>query len=332
MSADYANFGHECGVFTRGAGPGGAGERTLREAAMRRSMIDISGETFEVLEAGERGAPLLLMLHGFPEHAGAWAAMAARLAPEFHCVAPNQRGYGRSPRPAEAEAYRTGLLVKDALGVLAHFSPEAPARAVIGHDWGASVAYALAMAAPERMQALVIGNGVHPIPFQRELAKGGAQSEASQYIDRLRMPKSQDRLAENDFALLKGMIAGFGEAEPAWMTEDAWQGYREAWSQPGSVRGMVNWYRATPIKVAKPGAPIPAEALPRLDAEKMRVTPPHLLLWGLKDGALLPGCRDGLDALCDDLTVREFADCDHWLFHQRPDDLAAEIRSFLSQV
>lgn len=298
---------------------------------MRRSMIEIGGEDFEIYEAGERGAPLLLMLHGFPEHAGAWSEMAERLAPEFHCVAPNQRGYGRSPRPGEVEAYRTGLLAKDALGVLARFSPEAPARAVIGHDWGASVAYALAMAAPARLENLVIGNGVHPIPFQRELAKGGAQSEASAYIDRLRMPKSQDRLAADDFALMRGMIAGFADAEPAWMTDEAWEGYREAWSQPGAVRGMVNWYRATPIKVAEPGAPIPAQDLPPMNPAKMRVTMPHLLLWGLNDAALLPECRDGLEDLCDDLTVREFADCDHWLFHQRPDALAAEIRAFLSR-
>jgi pimeloyl-ACP methyl ester carboxylesterase len=301
-----------------------------REAAMRRSMIDIGGEAFEVLEAGTLGAPLLLMLHGFPEHAGAWEEMAERLAPDFHCVAPNQRGYGRSPRPPEVEAYRTGLLVKDALGVLDLFSPEAPARAVIGHDWGASVAYALAMGAPGRLERLVIGNGVHPIPFQRELARGGAQSEASLYIDRLRMPTSQDRLAEDDFALMRGMFAGFGGGEPSWMTEDKLAGYLEAWSQPGAVRGMVNWYRATPLVVAKPGEPAAAEDLPPMPADRMRVTMPHLLLWGLQDGVLLPEAKEGLEDLCDDLTVRELPDCDHWLFHQAPDALAAEVRAFLS--
>jgi len=291
-------------------------------------MVEVGGEAFEVWEAGEPGAPLLLMLHGFPEHGGAWAEMAQRLAPEYHCLAPSQRGYGRSPRPAEVEAYRAGRLVRDALGLLDLAMPDAPAEAVIGHDWGASVAYALAIAAPERMRRLVIGNGVHPIPFQRELAAGGAQSEASRYIERLRAPGSEDELAEDDHAGVMELFGG--EMDLTWMTEARRAEYVEAWSRPGALRGMINWYRATPLKVAEPGAPIPAEALPKLDPEALRVRVPHLLLWGERDGALLPQTRRGLEALCDDLTVELYPNCDHWLFHQAPDALAERIRRFLA--
>ncbi|MEO1686425.1 MAG: alpha/beta hydrolase [Pseudomonadota bacterium] len=288
-------------------------------------MIDIGEEAFEIWEAGDPGAPLLLMLHGFPEHAGAWAELAERLSGAFHCVAPNQRGYGRSPRPAQVEAYRTGRLVRDAMGVLDRFGGRA--RAVIGHDWGASVAYALAIVAPERMDRLVIGNGVHPIPFQRALAAGGAQSEASRYIETLRAAGSEARLAADGFAGLLRLVSA--NMDLGWMTEARRAEYVEAWSQPGALRGMVNWYRATPLQVARPGEPLPEAALPRLDAEALRVRVPHLLLWGERDTALLPETREGLDALCDSLRVQLFPDCDHWLFHQAPEALAAQIRAFL---
>jgi len=296
---------------------------------MRTETVEIAGETFRVRAWGDPGAPLLLLLHGFPEHGGAWHEIAVRLADRFHCVAPDQRGYGASPRPHDVASYRISRLVADALGVLDAYAPGAPARAVIGHDWGASVAYALAIAAPERMQALVIGNGVHPIPFQRELARGGAQSEASQYIEWLRAEGSEDKLAAGGLSGLFRMFAA--KMDTSWMTEADREGYAEAWGHPGAVRGMVNWYRATPLKVAAPGRPIPPEALPEMDPAALRVRPPHLLLWGLADTALLPESRDGLAELCDDFRgVVEYPRVDHWLFHHEPGATAAEIRAFLA--
>ncbi len=294
---------------------------------MTPETVTLPAGDFEVLVEGPRDAPLLLMLHGFPEHAGAWAPIARRLSDRFLCVAPNQRGYGRSPRPEAVEAYRISRLVGDALGVLDHFGGRA--RAVIGHDWGASVAYALAISAPERMEALVIGNGVHPIPFQRELARGGAQSEASQYIEWLRAPESHEKLnAEPDMANMFRLFSA--KMDTSWMTEADRAAYRAAWQGPGGVRGMVHWYRATPLKVAAPGKPIPEAELPAMDPEAMQVRVGHLLLWGLGDTALLPETREGLADLCPaGLTVKEWPDADHWIFHEKPDETAAAIRDFL---
>ena len=294
-----------------------------------RETIPVRGERFEILRAGDPAAPLLLMLHGFPEHAGAWEEMFERLSDDFLCVAPNQRGYGRSPRPAEVEAYRTTNLVADALGVLDAVRPGERAAAVIGHDWGASVAYALAMRAPERLERLIIANGVHPHCFQRELARGGAQSAASQYIDWLRQDGSEDALAADGFARMTGIFSA--KMDMSWMTGAKRAGYLDAWSQPGAARGMVNWYRATPLRVAEPGEPFAFDGFPDVPLEAMRVRPPHLLIWGLNDTALLPESRDGLEDWCDDLTVREVPGADHWLLHQEPDAVAAMIREFLAR-
>lgn len=83
--------------------------------------------------------------------------------------------------------------------------------------------------------------------------------------------------------------------------------------------------------MAKPGEPIPADQLPQWDAEALRIRMPHLLLWGLGDTALKPETRDGLKDYCDDLTVVEREDADHWIIHQHPEWVADQIKLFLNR-
>lgn len=289
--------------------------------------IAANGLRFHCRVAGNSSRPLLLFLHGFPEYSGAWDEMQERLSDAFFCVAPDQRGYGFSSKPEGVGNYAAGKLAADAAAILTHFAPEESgrARAVIGHDWGASVAYALAFSRPDLMERLVVMNGAHPIPFQRALAAGGAQSAASQYIDELRAEGAEARLGANGAASL---IERFSRAD--WLTGARREAYAEAFAQPGALTAMLNWYRATPLKVADPGAPIPEEELIAFDPDRMRVAPPHLLIWGMNDKALLPEATEGLEALCDDLTRREIADADHWVNHQKPDEVAEMIRDFVS--
>lgn len=281
---------------------------------------------FHVATAGEPSSPMLLFLHGFPEYSGAWEEMFARLSSEFFCVAPDQRGYGRSAKPAGVRAYAGGKLAADAAVILTRFAPRA--RAVVGHDWGASVAYALSFARPELMERLVIMNGAHPIPFQKALAAGGAQSAASQYFHDLRAEGAEAIFAADDYARLAAIFAK--GMDMAWLHGDGdrLDAYRDAWARPGALAAMLNWYRATPLQVADPGKPIPSEELSPLDPERLRVKPPHLLIWGMGDNALLPEATAGLEALCDDLRRVEVAGADHWLHHQKPDEVAGLIADF----
>ena len=121
----------------------------------------------------------------------------------------------------------------------------------MAHDWGASVGYATAIAAPGRVARLAVVNGVHPGPFQRALVEDEAQRTASAYIHYLRDPKAEERLSADGYQKLLNMMTGFGQRP--WMTAKEREGYIEAWSQPGALTGMLNWYRATPIVVPKAG-------------------------------------------------------------------------------
>lgn len=282
--------------------------------------VDLNGKPFFVRHWGDTSAPKLLMLHGFPEYSGAWNDLAPLLTDRFHCIAPDQRGYGQSWRPEEVDAYRTKHLVGD----LAALIGDAPVI-VLGHDWGASVAYALAISKPELVSRLIIMNGVHPAPFQRELAKGGAQTDASQYIHYLRREGSQDALAADDFAKLMGLFSAHMDMD--WLQGDTLAGYKAAWRDAAGLGAMINWYRASPLKLGGPGEAI--DDAMALDPARLQVRCPHLLIWGMNDTALLPQSHEGLEDFAPDLTRVNIDGADHWLHHQKPQAVADAILNWL---
>jgi epoxide hydrolase 4 len=298
----------------------------LGEAGMRHETLKLNGIDLHVRSMGAAQAPLILFLHGFPEYSGAWDEVLPAFAATFHAVAPDQRGYARSSKPEGLEAYRIKPLVRDILALGDRLSPERP-FVVVAHDWGASVGYATAIAAPNRVAKLVVINGVHPGPFQRALIQEDAQRRASAYFHYLRAPEAEARLSANNFEKLLGMLSRFGP-QP-WLTPQKRAGYLEAWGQPGALTGMLNWYRATPIVVPKEGERVDPGLVPKLYPAQLRVRMPHLVIWGMNDQALLPATRATLADYCDNLTVREIAGADHWVVHQKTDEVIRLIRGFL---
>ncbi len=293
---------------------------------MRRQKVDVNGIDLHVRAVGDVGAPLVLFLHGFPEYSGAWDDVLPAFADRFHAVAPDQRGYALSAKPEGVEAYGVRNLVRDVLGLAERFSPDRPFM-LVGHDWGASVAYATAIAAPGRVARLAVINGVHPGPFQRALIEDEAQRRASAYMHALRSPEAEARLSANDFEKLMGMMERFGP-QP-WLTAEKRAGYLEAWRQPGALTAMLNWYRASPLLVPKEGEAVDASRVMKLDPAQLRVRMPHLVIWGMDDRALLPVSRAALAAYCDDLRVSEIAGADHWVAHQRTDEVIGLLGAFL---
>lgn len=291
---------------------------------MREETIILQGQRFHVRHWGDETLPKLLMLHGFPEYGGAWHDLALMLCDRFHCIAPDQRGYGQSWAPAEVSAYTTSALVADMAALIGAVAPSQPVT-VLGHDWGASVAYGLAMFRPELVDRLIIMNGVHPVPFQRAMAAGGAQTRASQYIHFLRAEGAEDRLAADGFARLLSLFSAY--MDMSWLQGEVLEDYKRAWSGTGVLRGMVNWYRASPLKVPYPDQP--AQNMPEFPTERLHVRCPHLLIWGADDTALLPASTDGLEDFASDLTRVNVTGADHWLHHQKPEVVAQIIRDWL---
>lgn len=287
---------------------------------MHTQEVQLNGKPFFIRHWGDETLPKLLLLHGFPEYGGSWDELAQLLCHRFHCIAPDQRGYGQSWAPAEVSQYTTSALVGD-MAALIGSDPVI----VLGHDWGAAVAYGLAMFKPELVQQLIIMNGVHPVPFQRAMAAGGAQTEASQYIRYLRAEGSEDRLAADNFARLLALFSA--NMDLGWLSEDRLNAYRREWARAGRLRGMINWYRASPLRVADVGVPI--VDLPEFPVDRLQVRCPHLLIWGTDDTALLPIATQGLEAFAPDLTRVAIGGADHWLHHQQPAAVAQAILEWL---
>ncbi len=285
---------------------------------MPTAFEDLDGQAFHVHRWGAPTSPPLLLLHGFPEFGGAWFDFAPLLADRFHVIAPDQRGYGQSWAPQDVPAMRLHHLVND----MALLLGDRPAT-VMGHDWGAAVAYGLAMARPDLVSKLIIANGVHPVPFQRALVAGGAQTDASQYIHYLRAEGSEDRLAKNNFAGLLRLFSA--KMDLSWLDAHRLPIYQTEWSRPGRLRAMINWYRATSLVVPQSGETAP---MPEMPLDRLQVTCPHLLIWGQKDTALLPEATEGLEEFAPNLTRIGLENADHWLVHQAPQDVAGIIRDW----
>lgn len=295
---------------------------------MREETIEIGGNPFYLRIHGADHAPPIVFLHGFPEYSSAWDDLGARLSDEFRCIAPDLRGYGQSWQPDDERAYRVGPMMPDLRGLLEYAGDGAPVN-LVAHDWGAALAYVGVAAMPQLVRRFTVLNGVHPVPFQQELASGGPQAEASQYITWLRRPGSEEALAKDDFALLDRMLTD--SADGSWFTPERRNAYHAAWSaRPGTLKTMVNWYRASPMSIPEPGQGLPKDAQIEIDTSDMRITMPHLIIWGDADTALMPETRDGVAPLCDDLRIETVPGTDHWLHHQKPDDVAGHLRAFFA--
>jgi epoxide hydrolase 4 len=284
------------------------------------------GITLSCRATGQRGRPVLMFLHGFPEAAFIWDELLEHFArPEhggYRCVAPNLRGYERSTQPADVKAYRARELVKDLAALIG--AEGAPLECLIAHDWGGAVAWTLSIMQPELTKRLAILNSPHPGTFLRDLKTDAKQQAASAYMNFLIRPDAETLLREDDYRRLWGFFTSWGGG--SWLTEGVKQQYREVWD--ASLTGGLNYYRASPLR--PPRAEDPAAAAITLPREMLTVKVPTFVLWGMRDVALLPSLLDGLDEYVPRLIIEKIADASHWIVHEQPQLVARRLGHYLA--
>ena len=281
----------------------------------------VNGVRLHYAHAGQ--GPLILFLHGFPEFWYCWNRQLEDFGRDHLAVAPDLRGFNLSDRPSDVKQYKARILIEDVRQLAEHLGHKQ--FVLVAHDWGGAVAWAYAMAHPQTLAKLVIVNSPQPVTFARELARNPAQQAASQYMNLFRTGKAERVMAENNYERLEKMaLEGWSKGSVDASEKAA---YIEAWSQPGALTGGLNYYRASPLYPPVGNDP-GAKAL-ALDPADFMVRVPTLVVWGMRDQALLPGNLDGLEACVPDLRIERLPDASHWVMHEEPARLNQLIREFI---
>ena len=250
-----------------------------------------------------------MLLHGFPEDWQSWKHQIPALV-EAGCrvIVPDQRGYNLSDKPKGIKNYRIDELVKDILGLIDALAYEKVN--VVGHDWGAVVAWMLAYQHPERLQHLGILNVPHPLVMRRFLMRDIEQIRRSWYVFFFQLPWLPEMgMRADDWRGAVRALRGSGLIH-TFTNEDV-EKYKEAWSQPGSITAMINWYRALRYELQLP--------------QEMQIHVPTLMMWGMKDVALTHRmARPSMDHV-DQGNLILIPDATHWV--QR--DAAEEVNHYL---
>jgi pimeloyl-ACP methyl ester carboxylesterase len=289
--------------------------------AIHHDYASVNGVRLHYAHAG--AGPLVLFLHGFPEFWYCWKKQLEDLGRDHLAVAPDLRGFNLSDRPADPKQYKARVVVEDVRQLAEKLGRGK--FVLVAHDWGGAVAWAYAMAHPQTLSKLVIVNSPHPVTFARELTHDKAQQDASQYMNLFRTDKAERVLSENNYERLAKMTLeawGKGMVDPA---EKA--AYLDAWAQPGALTGGLNYYRASPLY--PPIGDDPGAKAVQLDPADFMVRVPTLVVWGMRDQALLPGNLDGLQVCVPDLRIERLPQASHWVMHEEPELLNRLIREFI---
>jgi len=239
----------------------------------------------------------MLFLHGHPDNGSLYEMQMRTCSQDHLVVAPNLRGCAPSDAPQTVESYAMPHLLGDVHGVLEHFGREQ--CILIGNDWGGYVSWVFASAYPQRVQRLIVLNAPHPAIFLREVRTNPAQISASQY--------------ERSFHTAMPPY-------PVW----------------------YNYYRADPIKIPASMEEAAAMETPDLAAHffagvtrhptttSLRLSVPTLVIWGVSDPVMQPGCLRGLDEYVQELTVVRMEDAAHYPMRSHANAVTKAIRDFVS--
>lgn len=299
----------------------------------------INGLTLHVVEAGPAHGPAVLLLHGFPEFWYGWRHQISALADAgFRTLVPDQRGYGESDKPRPVSAYALDKLADDAVGLIQ--STGRPRASLVGHDWGGVVAWWVAMKYPEVVDRFVAINAPHPVAFRRLLRTSLVQRLRSYYMLGFQTPWLPEiGLRLSNWRSLTDILRS--ASRPGTFTDADFARYRDAWSQPGAITAMINWYRAAVRNrsVWSESGTINAmvnSSLGRLGIRPVppsdvRVHVPTLVIWGTDDQFLDSRLAQASVAFCDDGALRVINRATHWVHHEEPERVNCLLVDFLKQ-
>ena len=278
-------------------------------------VVHVNGIALHVVLAGLPNGKPLMFLHGFPEFWFAWRSQIDHFVSlGYRVIIPDQRGYNLSDKPAGISSYSMDLLARDVIGALDAVTDSK--AFVVGHDWGAAVAWYLAARYSERVIRTAMLSVPHPRVFMKNLITNPAQLRRSWYILFFQLPWVPEAiLRRRDWAPL---VRALRDTSPLGVFSDGdIEQYKKSWAGKGALTAMLNWYRAALLSPSKLAC----------DSEASRVKVPALLIWGKNDqfaGETM--ARESLQ-YCDNGHLEMIETASHWVQHEEP----LQVNNLLSQ-
>jgi pimeloyl-ACP methyl ester carboxylesterase len=259
---------------------------------------------FDVIDEGPADGPVVILLHGFPNQNIMWRRITPRLAAEgYRCLAPRQRGYSPGARPARRRDYRADDLAEDIRTLID--ASGAQRVHLVGHDWGATVAWRVAQLYPDRLLTVTALSVPHPGAFVKAMWTS-RQALASWYILFFQLPRIPEwyLLHRRGTFTFSGFVKQRAEHAPELAKAEA-----EAMREPGALTAALNWYRALPLSNSR-------------DAGRT-VTVPSMLIWSDGDIALKEkGARLTGDYVRADYRFEVLKGVSHWIVDEAADETA----------
>jgi len=281
---------------------------------------DVNNVRLHYAEAGS--GELVILLHGFPEFWYSWRHQLKALAPLFHVVAPDLRGYNLSDKPAMVADYRLEVLAEDVIGLMSHFG--AAKASLVGHDWGAGISWAVAQKYADRVSKLAVMQVPPAAAWRANMSV--RQLMRSWYMFLFQLPRVPEWMISRDgFAALDKVFRERVSRPNAFSDADI-AAYREALQKPGALTAAINYYRANVVRLMRRSSS--GEGAKAGKNNRIRV--PTLFIFGEQDPAILPQTVKGIARFID-APYRELriADCSHWVQNEAPDEVNAALVEFL---
>jgi len=296
-------------------------EAKTESSSIRHGYASVNGIRLHYAESGS-GDNLVILLHGFPEFWYSWRKQLEALSGSFHAIAPDLRGYNLSDKPPRVEDYKIDKIVVDVIGLIDHFG--AKQAAIVGHDWGAGVAWALAQKHPERVSRLAVLQVPLQAVFRANLTF--KQFLRSWYMFFFQIPRLPEWLISlQNFRAIEDTFTKKIFRKNTFTPEDV-ERYKEAARQPGALTGAVNYYRANVFDRL-----FPRKREGSVNPSHHRVRVPTLFIFGEEDFAIIPASVRGLNEYID-AYYREvrIPDSGHWVQNEAAAQVNEALINFLS--
>ncbi len=282
---------------------------------LQSEYLELPAGKIHYKSAGNPSNDTIIFLHGFPEFWYSWRKQLDYFSNQFHVVAPDLRGYNKSFKPSQVKDYKIGNIAKDVIELINHLGKEKVI--VIGHDWGAAIAWHLMLMNENRFSKGVILNVPHPLVFKKKLQGNFKQLFRSWYIFFFQIPFLPVWILSLDNYKRAGKMLEDSSLKNSFTTDDL-EKYKLAWSNENAMKHMIMWYKAAFRNPSQANI-----------YQNKKVNIPLKIIWGKNDLALVPEMAKESLAYCGQGELTYIEEATHWVQQDCPKEVNDLIERFI---